>query len=246
MPASDAELYKAHVQNLRSVEDGLAHIGRDLNRAISNDDTRLTETLKNLSLLLVGAWAECRLKKLLYEPSGLSGDDRANIVAQRAQSDRWKKALELGFRKRYNIRRAAVTESSVGGTASFRYNALQSLINNELNPLIELRNTLAHGQWARPLNSPETDISGTLIAAMAQENALSIKFKVALIAGLSDLIHDLLAATSFERDFDRHYHRIVTTRTNLERRSYSSWRQGMIEKHIRGREKRNQAIRAAD
>lgn len=244
MPASDADLYKAHVQNLRSVEDGLAHIERDLNRAIANDDARLTETLKKLHLLLAGAWAECRLKKLLYEPNGLSAEARGNITAQRTQSDRWKTALELGFRKRYSVRKAAITELSVGGTASFRYNALQSLITNELNPLIELRNTLAHGQWARPLNSPETEISGPLVAAMAQENALSVKFKVALISGLSDLIHDLVAATSFERDFDRHYHRIVITRTNLERRSYPSWRQSMIDKQARGREKRNQAIRA--
>lgn len=246
MPASDAALYKAHVRNLRSVADGLSHIERDLNRAIADGNPQLSETLKKLYLLLAGAWAECRLKKLLYEPNGLSSDARIEISNQRSQSERWKKALELGYRKRYGVRRSPISELTVGGTAWFRYNALQDLIFEELNPLIELRNTLAHGQWARPLNSSESDISQNLIASMAHENALTVKFKLSLIGSLSALIHDLVAATSFERDFDTHFRRVIITRTNLQRRSYQEWERSMVEKKVRGRQRRDQAIKAAE
>lgn len=244
MPLSDADLYKAHVKNLRAVEDSISHIERDLNRAISEDNSSLADTLKKLYLLLAGAWAECRLKKLIYEADGFSSSDRSSIRGERSQSDRWKKAVELGYRKRYKVRKASLSELSLQPTSWFRYVALKDIITQELEPLIELRNTLAHGQWVRPLNSAETDISGKIIGSLNQENALSVKFKIALIEDLSNLIHDLVAATSFERDFDLHYRHIVATRTSLQRRSYEHWRQSMIEKRERGRQKRNAAIRS--
>ncbi|WP_019567307.1 hypothetical protein [Agrobacterium sp. 10MFCol1.1] len=242
MAASDSELYKAHVQNLRAVDTAISQIDRDLNRAIAEENAALAETHKRIYLFLAGAWAECRLKKLIYEDGGFSSTDRAIIGGERTQFERWKKALEIGYRKRYNVRRAVLSGSTLPGTPWFRYEAIQKLILDDLAPLIGLRNTLAHGQWERPLNSDETDISGTLIAQMRQENALSIKFKLQLIESMSDLIHDLVAATSFERDFDYNYRLITTARTNLLRRDYSKWEAAMIEKKRRGRQKRNEAI----
>lgn len=244
VPISDAELYKAHVLNLRAVEDGIAQIERDLNRAISEGSVSLSETLKKLYLFLAGAWAECRLKKLLYEANGFTEIERSQIKSQRTQSDKWKKSLELGYRKRYNVRRVVLSATSLPATAWFRYSALRELICQDLEPLIELRNTLAHGQWMRPLNSAETDISGRIRGNISRENALSIKFKLSLVNSLSNLIHDLVSARSFERDFDLHYGHIMSTRTNLERRSYETWKQAMIKKHMRGRAKRDAAIKA--
>lgn len=244
MPASDADLYKAHVSNLRAVEAGLAHIERDLNRAIGDEDSSLSDTLKKLYLFLAGAWAECRLKKLLYEPTGFTSPDRALIDAERNQSDRWKKAIEIGYRKRYKIPKAPLSANTLPGTAWFRLDAIRQLLNDDLEPLVGLRNKLAHGQWERPLNSEENDISGTMIAQMKQENALSIKFKMTLIGSMSNLIHDLVAATSFERDFDLHYKHVIMAKTNLRRRSYESWKYAMAAKRRRGRAKRDVAIAA--
>lgn len=244
MPATDAALYQAHVKNLRAVEEGIAQIERDLNRAIAEENASLTETLKKLYLFLAGAWAECRLKKLVYENPGFTSAHRSIIVTERSQADRWKKALEIGYRKRYGISRAPLSESTLPGTAWFRFTAIRKVIAENLEPLIGLRNTSAHGQWARPLNSEEMDISGVLIAQMNQENALTVKFKIAMISSMSDLIHDLVAASSFERDFDLHYRHVITARMNLQRRSYESWRQMMVEKKRRGKARRDTAIAA--
>lgn len=244
MPATDWVLYKAHVKNLRALEEGMSQIERDLNRAISEVNVSLSETLKKLYLFLTGAWAECRLKKLLYENPGFNGAHRSIIRAERSQADRWKKALEIGYRKRYSIPKAPLSESTLPGTAWFRFVAIRDIIADDLEPLIGLRNTLAHGQWARPLNSEETDIAGVLIAQMDQENALTIKFKITMISSMSDLIHDLVASSSFERDFDRHYRHVTMARTNLQTRSYDSWTQRMIKKKLRGKAKRDTAIAA--
>lgn len=242
MAATDSQLYKAHVKNLRAVEAAIIQIDRDLNRAIADENAALAETHKRLYLFLAGAWAECRLKKLMYEDAGFSSSDRAIVAAERTQADRWTKALEIGYRKRYNVRRAALTDVTLPATPYLRYAAIRSLVTEDLTPLIGLRNTLAHGQWERPLNSDETDISGQLIAQIQRENALSIKFKLSLIESMSDLIHDLVAATSFERDFDVHFRRISNMRTNLLRRDYAKWVSSMVEKKRRGRQKRDQAI----
>jgi hypothetical protein len=242
MAASDEKLYRAHVKNLRAVEAGITQIDRDLNRAIAEENSALAATHKRIYLFLAGAWAECRLRKLVYENGGFSSADRALIAGERSQADRWKKALELGYRKRYGVRRAALSEATLPGTSWFRYEAIRAIISDSLSPLIGLRNTLAHGQWERPLNSDETDISQTLIAQINQENALTIKFKLALIESMSNLIHDLVAATSFERDFDANYRKITAARVNLLRRDYSKWETAMIEKKRRGRQKRNEAI----
>ena len=244
MPASDAELYKAHVKNLRAVEAGISQIERDLNRAIAEENASLAETLKKLYLFLAGAWAECRLKKLLYEASGFTSGHRAIVAAERSQTDRWKKALEIGYRKRYGVPNAPLTENALPGTAWFRLSAINKLITEELEPLIGLRNTLAHGQWERPLNSEETDISGVLIAQILQENALSIGFKIQIIGSMADLIHDLVASTSFERDFDIHYRNITNAKSNLQRRSYDDWKEAMVQKKRRGKAKRDAAISA--
>jgi len=242
MPATDSDLYKAHVKNLRAVEAGIAQVQRDLNRAIGEGNAPLIETLKKLFLFLSGAWAECRLKKLIYEDKGFTSASRSLIRSEKTQADRWKKALEVGYRKRYKVPKAALSATTLPGTAWFRFGAIQRIISEDLEPLISLRNTLAHGQWDRPLNSDETDISGALIAQIRQENALSIKFKLSLIESMSNLIHDLVSAASFERDFDAHYKNIIAARTNLNKRPYEKWRQSMVEKKRRGIEKRNNAI----
>lgn len=244
MPASDIALYKAHVKNLRSVEKGIVQIERDLNRAVAEENVHLTETLKKLYLFLVGAWAECRLKKLVFENPGFTAAHRSIIVAERSQADRWKKALEIGYRKRYGIARAPLSEATLPGTAWFRFSAIRLVIAENLEPLIGLRNTLAHGQWARPLNSEETDVSGVLIAQMNQENAVTIKFKIMMISSMSDLIHDLIASSAFERDFDLHYRHVTMARSNLLSRSYENWQQAMVRKMRRGKAKRDLAIAA--
>ena len=82
-----------------------------------------------------------------------------------------------------------------------------------------------------------------MLASLKKENALSIKFRLALSRHIAEFIHDLISATSFERDFDRHYQGIVNTRLSLSQRSYASWERQMIDKYRRGRERRDKSIK---
>ncbi|MCP9229141.1 hypothetical protein NMG46_02590 [Mesorhizobium sp. LMG 17147] len=238
MALSTADLYKAHVLNLRAVHAGIVHTERELRAAIARQDNPSAGTLIRILLLLTGAWAECRLKKLLYEPSGFDDLARKVIFDKRSQIESWQASLEMGYRKRYNVPKAKLSEQTLRPTALMRYRALADVISSELAPVFEMRNTLAHGQWSRPLNSEETDISGPMIALIKKENALSIRFKLSLLDALAMLIHDLVASpATFERDYDRHFERIVSTKRNLKTRMYGDWEAQMISKYKRGKDK---------
>jgi hypothetical protein len=242
MALSYGDLYKAHVLNLRSVDAGIAQTERQLRAAISRCDESATKTLLFVLLLLSGSWAECRLRKLLFEPNGFSAADRQSITSSRTQLDWWKSSVELGFRKRHNIKRANLV-TALPVTPRLRYLALIEALENDLRPIIEMRNTLAHGQWARPLNSDCTDISGPMIVALNNENALSARFKLTILDKLSAVVHDLVAGNhAFERDFDRHFDLVENARRNLSNRSYDNWKAAMQRNYQSGLVKRNGAI----
>lgn len=242
MTLSPDKLYKAHVLNLRAVNSGILHVERELRAAIATEDERSAETLLKLLLLLTGAWAECRLRKLQYEPAGFDDNDRPAISSGRSQLERWQAALEVGYSKRYSVRRAQLSQETLSATAWLRFCSILDLVQTELKPVIEMRNTLAHGQWARPLNSDENDISGAMLTSINAENALSVRFKLYLLEAISDLIHDLVSTQgAFERDYDDRFKKIVETRRNLKNRSYERWRQSMIEKYRKGQEMRRKA-----
>lgn len=160
MPATPENLYKAHVKNLRAVDTALERMLRELNASLSRGDDTTSEALLKTTMLLLGAWAEDRLRKMLFEPKGFTAAEREQITSAGSQIEIWKAALELGFRKRYQIPFANLSQM-LPLTPRARYAALLNIINDDLRPIIEVRNKLAHGQWVRPLNSQNDEYSPT-------------------------------------------------------------------------------------
>ena len=240
MVLSLPELYKAHVKNLRSIETGREQVYLQLKQAIAAKRLTTSDALLRVYLLLTGTWAECRLRKLLCEPNGFSDQQRAEILEANSQLSRWQQAIEKGFRKRYGVGKAKLTLKNLKWSAHQRYEALSKLLNDELRPLIEMRNKLAHGQWLRALNHAETDLAVDMIAAINQENALSAHYKGKLITHVADVVHDLVSGgVAFERDFDAHFGLIESTASALKNRKYEDWETLLIAKFDRGKAKRD-------
>lgn len=238
MAAPRDHLYKAHVKNLRAVEVSFERIMRELNGSVARGDEKTTDALTKTTMLLLGAWAENRLRKLTYEPNGFSEHEREMVGAATSQIDSWRKAIELGFRKRYGIPRADLN-TSLPITARSHYQTLIAILDDNLKPIIEVRNKLAHGQWSRTLNNVNDDFSQEMMARISAENALTVKFKKRLLNCLAQLIHDLVAGNAaFERDFDLHFRNLEQAKRDIERRPYSSWLTSMQAKYRRGRAER--------
>ena len=247
MPLSLEDRYASHVENLRAVEIACEQIYRQLKACLASKQDAASDALRKTFTLLVGAWAEVRLLKLIHEPHGFSDADRADILGQRTKLEQWKRATELGFRRHYNVPNAALSLNSLPGTAALRYSEIHMLITSDMTPIIEIRNKLAHGQWARTFNNDMTDISGPMMALLNTENALSISFKRRILEALSRIIHDLVVSRpTFERDFDNNYKILNQAKSNLRTRSYEKWVLSQQEKLQRGRQKRAVTAKPAD
>lgn len=241
MAASDDDLYRAHVKNLRAIGDALRKICFELNASISRGDHKTSEALLKTAMLLLGGWSENRLRKLSYEPNGFSLSERNKILDGHNQIGSWEMALNLGFRKRYNIKKADL-KTSLSITPRSHYLILLDAIDFDLKPIIEIRNKLAHGQWSRALNNANDDFSNTSMRRIKKENALTLKCKIRVLENLAYLIHDLVAGNhAFERDFDKHFTNLEHARREIRTKSYPIWELNMREKFKRGKTKRTQA-----
>jgi hypothetical protein len=137
IPITNAELYRFHVANLRSIEmalDQLALVSKDL---IRKKRDSLVEPFLRTWLLLFGAWTECRLQKLLYEKRGFTPLERDQVQTAKKQEQKWKITIEAGFRRRHKVKK--LTLGSLGHSAFSKYQSLIRAFEEYVKPVIELR-----------------------------------------------------------------------------------------------------------
>jgi len=236
------KLYKYHVANLRSIQTAIKSIALSTRRAIAEEKQQSTDSFVRLYAFLLGAWAETRLNKLLFEPISFQEAERQLILSKSTQLEKWQIAVELAFRKQYTIPFAELTEATLPFTAFARYSVILDILDKDLRSAIEIRNKLAHGQWIYPLNNDGTNVEPEKFKKLKFENLPSLQYKHSLISSIAEIIHDLIVSVAtFERDFDIHYKNITTTRNNLKNRKYSEYANKLIEKRKRGIQKRNEA-----
>lgn len=238
MAATAEQLYKAHVKNLRSITVALDRLLTELNDNLSKGDNKTADALLKTSMLLMGAWAENRLRKVLFEQNGFSTAERMRVEGSPTQIDSWKMAIEISFRKRYGLPNADL-RTALPATPRAQYLALIGVVDGELRPIIEVRNKLAHGQWSRTLNNSNDDFAPATMALINGENAHSVKCKKRILESLALIIHDLVAGNhAFPRDFDKHFKNLEHARLEISARSYADWLAKMQAKYERGKAQR--------
>lgn len=237
------KLYQFHVANLQEIDRAMDKVARSLRTFVSQNDEISVSAFIRLYALMLGAWAECRLRKLVYEPHGFNSDERELILAESTQLRQWQKAVELAFRRQYNIPKASLSASVLPHSAYARFDTLSRMLEKDLGSTIELRNKLAHGQWVYPLNSNCDDVAQEQMNALRVESLLSLQFKKTLLESLSSAIHDLVVSKpTFERDFDHHLQVIKETQRNLKNRDPEKWAESMRNKYDRGKVRKRKSL----
>ena len=223
-------IYAFHVRNLQEVEKGLSSISRSTRAAIStNDPQNNVQSLVRLYALVLGAWAETRLNKLLYEESRLSEAERDEVLSANSKLEQWQSLVQRAFRKHYNLPTKILNESNLGEENAVRYNALKEVLDEELRVVIQIRNKLAHGQWHYPLNHHGTAVNYQYYDKINDENILSLQYKFSLLKHLAQMIHDLVVSPpTFERDFECHFRRLEQVRHRLKNQEYSNYEARLI------------------
>lgn len=225
-----SKIYRYHVENLRELQRALVQTARLAKAEIASGDSQKSlQSLLRLYSFLLGAWAECRLRKLLHEQYGFTDSDRCKILADDTQLGQWQRTVDLAFCKHHAIPRANLDARVLGVTHSARRDALHSVLSGELKIIIEIRNKLAHGQWMYPLNRKGTNLVHDKYVLINGENLQSLQFKYALLGHLADVVHDLVVShATFQRDFNYRFMRLEQVRKNISIKSYSDYERSLV------------------
>jgi len=178
---------------------------------------------------LIGAWAECRLQKLLHEEFGFSDIERTEVNSQDTQLAQWKMSVDLAFRKHHSIRNAPLDKRVLGVATAARREALLEVLEKDLRIIIEIRNRLAHGQWIYPLDSTGKRVEQDKYQALNRENLQSLQFKLALVSHIADAVHDLVVSPeTFERDFEAHFRKLYQVKKNMQSKNYAKYEAALV------------------
>lgn len=237
-----SKIYRNHVANLRELERALVQTARLAKAEIASRDSQQSlRSLLRLYSFLLGAWAECRLRKLLHEQYGFEDEERNCILAAGTQLEQWQRTVDLAFRKHHKIPKANLDTRVLGVSHAARRNALHSVLSGELKIIIEIRNKLAHGQWVYPFNNDGSAVEPEKYQLINKENLQSLQFKYALLGHLADAVHDLVVSpVTFQRDFDDHFKRLDQVRRNISVKSYANYERALVASRQKHRASRTE------
>lgn len=217
VPASHP--YRRHSANARLVLKGLTQAERTHKEAIKSGNNVAIDFAARVHHMMVGLVAEALLRKIVADPAGFNEKEKGLLNRENSQLARWKRAVELAFRRHYAIPIHLDIDQSAGGAAvATQFTTLAQLLEEDLAEIIEDRNKIAHGQWAWLLNSKETAFTSR---APAPPNYRAIEARSKIVRELEEVINDLVVSEqTFVRDFQHHYSAIQGLKADLSGGDY--------------------------
>jgi hypothetical protein len=233
-------LYLSHCRNHAAVNKGLKHLSIAIRRAIAQNNDSAEVSLTCLYIFMLGAWAETKLLTIIHEKKGFTSKERDKLLRER-EFERWKETVRLAYAKYSEKQEAYFRKKRIKPyflvINSIDVDKIITMLSQEFEPLIQLRNRMAHGQWADLLTSKRDKPSQDLISIFKQENFFRLQAKKKILFHLSDIIHNLVVFhPDFKAIFEHHNQCIVNYRRILETQDHSNnYRASLQNKYIRGR-----------
>jgi hypothetical protein len=226
-------LYKVHFENERALAEAFDVARQSCKNALRAGKSREEKILTKNCALLLGAKLENTLFKVIYDPAGFTLEQRHRIDSAPTIADKWLRVVKEAFASRHNIPINQVPRR-LPFTAQARYIEIERLVKEQFIPLVELRNSLAHGQWHRTLNSSGTKVDPRRMAQLARLSVWRLAIQDNILHHLSLLIYDLVVTrTAFERDFDKRWNDLHSAIIRLESSSGEEWAQKLRDRHER-------------
>jgi len=217
---SPDDFLKYHQENFDAIDSAIKEIDSMLSKTISKNEESLIQPLKRIYGILIGIWAECRLNKLLYEKFGFNDIHRKNIRSGDNIFEQWQISVEIAFCVNYKPEDLFQLPFS----ARTKLDEILKMLEEDLKPIIEIRNKLAHGQWVYPFNNECTQIEEKKKKDLIDENFLTLRWKKELISRIAVIINNLVTSKEhFENDFDNNYKEIEEIKKKLKRYSNNKY-----------------------
>jgi hypothetical protein len=139
------------LQNVRELKKQRTNLRRLFNKAIIKHDNPSLNVITKLYTLLYSSFAEVCFLKMIHTPYGFSETFITEIFKQRSLEEQWNKSIECAFSQVLSIPNRGEIQ-----------NKKRILIRHLKKYIIEpsqIRNKIAHGQWAIVLNCMQTSCS---------------------------------------------------------------------------------------
>lgn len=208
------EEFSKHAENLAELKRSRTQIERLHKAAIRRNSLEEVATLSQIQYMFIGIEAESTLRKIVTDPTGLTAAQQNVVWNAPSKTDQWLKLLDVAFAHHYNeTADPSWTVDNLDALTRNRYGALRKLVTDELRPITERRNKLAHGQWAWHLKSHQDN---KFTKEERQASAPDYFTLHELTKALESIANLVLALTvsrpTFERDFEKYYQRFSTAR----------------------------------
>lgn len=229
---------KVHRKNLKTVELAFNFTALAAKDAIRRRDLRQQKLLTLNSAFLLGAIMENRLMAAISEPR-LEEKRELRILRASSVNDMWRRTLQEAFSQRYSV-----SPGSIPGRLSFtdssRYSGMLSIVENWIDPVISIRNSLAHGQWEVAFKSGDrTETSPPRTGELKRVTLWSLMLRKNLLDHWELLVFDLAVTKyAFERDFDRKWKNMRAAEERLVKGDSKEWEDTLRKRYLRGQRHR--------
>lgn len=215
--------FSKHAENLRAVDSTLTQIERAHKRAIRDRDQPSEMAMRVIHTLLLGVYAEARLRKILEDPTGFNDRERRLIWLERSQDKRWLAAVDVAARRHYKVMSHQELHEVVPPPALERVETVSDLLNDDLAPVITDRNKLAHGQWVHQLKSRREDVF-VAEPTTYDYNFVALRARSKLLDYIARLVNVLaVSGPTFDRDFESLIDKIHEAKRDLDGVRYSEF-----------------------
>jgi|SRR5450755_760343 hypothetical protein len=221
--------FTKHSENLVAVRKGLVQVERLHKQTIRAGASEATSTIARLHGLQIGLVAEAAIRKIVADPNGFNDRERVYLRNARSRIEMWRVAIELAFRHHFSVPlRLEIDAQTTNATTAAQFSTLLDLINNDLAPVIEDRNKVAHAQWAWHLNSKEKGFTGP---ASAPLNYSALYSRSRLIDAIGQIVNVLtLSGVTFQRDYNDLINKVQQAQLGLDGGSYQKFVKDLLAK----------------
>jgi hypothetical protein len=235
-------LFRAIDDNVRRGTAAFTHTLRAAKRQVAEGRTAEVAITERLAALLLAAQYECRLHWLLNHPeSRLDSGEIDYIRNSGGVAKKWNALLRaaLAMRKGERVGATYLPDSIpaiLDRDERRRYRGITRVTDEYLNVLIDLRNSLAHGEWETALTQRADAINH---ARTTKIRSLTL-YRVVVLANILDHLWRMhfdaqVTYFAFERDFDRHYRAIRFGAERMERGDEARWLDAIRRRYKGGR-----------
>lgn len=210
-------------KNKRQIEMTIVHLNRFQIRALRKE-TKISElSLDNVfSKVILPLWIsllEVEFNILLSENIHFTEDFVTKLnTAEDNSIAKWHRLSKYFFKKKYlKNQNEELNALNLGMTTYSRYKTIFAVIDEDLKPFVELRNKLAHGQWAVAINVSGKDKNQKLTTNIWKLSKKEIMLVKSLVVNFPKLMKLLITSkATFERDYDRYINKLLRAKNDAD------------------------------